>query len=309
MKVLVLLGGVSSEREVSLDTGAGVAAALESAGHEVTTFDPAPDGRVEPATLLGRVLRGGFDVVFVALHGGGGEDGHIQAVLDLAGVPYTGSGMAASYLAMDKVVAKTIFEKAGIPTPAWRSPTGDPQDVRVAVATIGGYPVVTKPVCGGSTVGISIVEDESALDSAVAEALRWDDRLLIERYIAGRELTVAVLGDEALPVVEIVPDGGFYDYEHKYTSGKSRYIVPADIPEPLAEMTRGFGLEAFRCLGCAGVARVDFRLDLEGEATCLEVNTVPGMTELSLVPMAAREIGLDFPALTDRLCRLAIEGT
>ncbi len=306
MKVLVLLGGSSSEREVSLDTGAGVAAALESAGHAVETFDPAPDGRFDMTSLLDRVTGGRYDVVFIALHGGAGEDGHVQALLDLAGVPYTGSGMAASTLAMDKVIAKSIFEKVGVPTPAWRSPAGELRDVRAAVEKIGGYPIVMKPICGGSTVGISIVDDEAALEPAIRAALEWDDRLFVEAYIPGRELTVAVLGDEALPVVEIVPDGGFYDYEHKYTSGKSRYIVPADIPEALAEETSRLGLLAFRQLRCAGVARVDFRLDEASNLFCLELNTVPGMTELSLVPMAAKETGLDFPALTDRLCRLAI---
>ncbi len=308
MKILVLLGGASSEREVSLHTGEAVIAALRSRGHDVTPFDPAPEGRRDPSRLLNAVKSVAFDVVFVALHGGDGEDGHVQALLDLAGVPYTGSGMGGSYLAMDKTLSKALFEQTGILTPPWRPlADGNLHAARGAIAELGGLPVVVKPVCGGSTVGISIVESDAKLGEAIETALAWDAHLLIERYIPGRELTVAVLGDRALPVVEIVPESGFYDYTHKYTPGKSRYIVPAELPDALAAHARAVGLAAFRLLRCRGVARVDFRLSPENDLFCLEANTVPGLTATSLVPMAAREVGLDFPALTEELCRLAID--
>jgi D-alanine-D-alanine ligase len=246
------------------------------------------------------------DVVFVALHGGAGEDGTLQAVLDLAGVPYTGSGMLASALAMDKHRAKQIFAAAGIPVApgVLLRDSGDPIDPR----GLGGYPLVVKPNRQGSSVGVHVVEREAGLPAALEDAFSYGE-VLVEKFIPGRELTVAVLGGEPLPVVEIVTDEGFYDYRHKYTRGHTRYEVPASLDPETAVRLGDLGAAAFTSLGCSGVARVDFRLDPENRPFCLEVNTVPGMTETSLVPMAAREGGIDYRALVDHLVTLAGSGS
>jgi D-alanine-D-alanine ligase len=329
MKVLLLLGGSSAERPISLTTGAGVAAALRRLGHEVTALDPAtgqllPAGRESEAPVLepgsvgplaaasgGGLVRldvvRGAEVVFIALHGGDGEDGTLQAVLDLAGATYTGSGRLASGLAMDKAMSKRLFEHAGIPTPRWlvlpsRGPAPDPADVE----PLGGYPVVVKPNDQGSTVGLTVVRDESGLADAFRLAARWSGSVLVESYIPGRELTVSMLGSEPLPVVEIFPEHGIYDYACKYTPGMSRYEAPASLPVNVATRLQELGRRAYEVLGCSGVGRVDFRLDPEGRAYCLEVNTVPGMTPTSLVPMAAKARGLSYDQLVARMLELAV---
>jgi len=324
MKIIVLMGGRSTERAVSLTTGAGIAAALRRLGHEVQSLDAA-DGRALPAgaeagaaalevaagpeTALVRVPDlERAEVVFVALHGGAGENGTLSAVLDLAGLPYTGSGMLASALAMDKAMSKRLLEHAGIPTPPWLAlpsdaPPPDPADV----GPLGGFPVVVKPNDQGSTVGLTIVEEARQLVPAFEEAARYSRQVLIERYIPGRELTVAILGHEALPVVEIVPEHGLYDYACKYTAGMSRYEVPAALPTDVAARVQELGLRAFETLGCRGVARVDFRLDPEGRPYCLEVNTVPGMTPTSLVPMAAKARGISYDEVVARMLAMALD--
>jgi D-alanine-D-alanine ligase len=294
------MGGTSAERPISLATGTGIAASLRRLGHDVVSVDAA-GGHVLPAgkeaEIAERAAAGGplapgatgalvevpvvadADAVFIALHGGAGEDGTLQAVLDLARVSYTGSGMLASGLAMDKAMSKRLFEHAAIPTPNDQ----------------------------GSTVGLTIVRDAAALAGAFAEAARYSAGVLIESYVPGRELTVGVLGHEALPIVEIFPEHGVYDYACKYTTGKSRYEVPAQLEAGLASRIQELGLRAFQVLGCRGVARVDFRLDPEGRPYCLEVNTVPGMTPLSLVPMAAKARGLSYDDLVARALKLALE--
>uniref|UniRef100_A0A832I5T6 D-alanine--D-alanine ligase n=1 Tax=Eiseniibacteriota bacterium TaxID=2212470 RepID=A0A832I5T6_UNCEI len=328
MKVAVLMGGRSSEREISLRTGRGVAQALRNLGHEVTAVDAAngrvlPPGEEEravlsdaeaarlPAAIESEIARADAvreaEIVVIALHGGEGENGTVQALLELSGKPYTGSGVLASALAMDKAMSKKVFERDGIPTPAWRllragAPLGD-----FDAAALGGWPLVVKPNAEGSTVGLTIVTRPEDFPAALDEAARWDPNVLVERYIPGRELTVAVMGDEALPIVEIRPDSGHYDYEAKYTAGRSRYFCPADLPEPLAARIRDLGLAASRALGCAGVSRVDFRLDPSNEPWCLEVNTVPGMTPTSLVPMAAKARGLTYDQVVQRMLELAVE--
>jgi nondiscriminating glutamyl-tRNA synthetase len=324
MKVAVLMGGRSSEREISLRTGRGVAQSLRQLGHEVAAVDAgtgrlleagheeeaaqvAALERVPAAHLVSAAAMRDADVVFIALHGGEGENGTLQALLELAGKPYTGSGVLASALAMNKAVAKRLFEHEGIPTPPWQLVrAGDPV-AAVGVDRLGGLPLVVKPNEEGSTVGLSVVRAAAELPAALARAAAHGPEILIERFIPGRELTVAVLGEEALPIVEIRPQGGLYDYESKYTAGRSEYDVPAPLEDDLAARIRDLGVRAARVLGCAGVSRADFRLDPENVPYCLEVNTIPGMTPTSLVPMAARARGMSYDELVDRLLGLAVE--
>ena len=327
MKVVVLMGGRSSEREISLRTGRGIAQSLRNLGHAVIALDtatgralppgheesgapPAGEVRKLPATVQAAAVAEAAslheaEVVFVALHGGEGEDGTIQALLDLAGRPYTGSGVMASAVAMNKAMSKRLFEHEGIPTPKWRLLSGGGPPATIDLGALGGLPLVVKPNAEGSTVGLTIVTEERELPAAIELAARYGTDVLLEQFIPGRELTVAVMGDEALPIVEIRPRSGFYDYESKYTSGKSEYFCPADLPEPLAARVRDLGLRASRCLDCSGVSRVDFRLSPENEPYCLEVNTIPGMTPTSLVPMAARARGMTYDQLVQRMLELA----
>jgi D-alanine-D-alanine ligase len=348
LKIVVLYGGTSTERNVSLVSGRAVGIALADRGHDVLLLDPArgnaPIGprEAEAAAAVGadpppvlhedgsalRAVAGeavrAADVVFIALHGGSGEDGTVQGLLDLAGRAYGGSGVLGSALAMDKRVSKLIFREVGILTPAWQllhsggaSSASDgapsfrsdlpPERAPEAVQALGGYPIVVKPNDQGSTVGLSIVRDEGGLGPAVSLAAEYSTHVLLEHYIPGREITVAVLGGDALPVVEIVPKSGLYDYEHKYTKGMSQYHCPADLPTPKAREIQEAGLAAFHALGCEGYARVDFRLSPEGRAYCLEVNTTPGMTEVSLVPMAALAAGIGFGELLERILTIALE--
>ncbi len=333
MRIVVLKGGASSEREVSLVSGSEVARALREKGHTVSEMDVGDElealaASKSPGAGAGKAACGpgrpaernpglvrfvsnaevsSCDVVFIALHGGTGENGTVQALLDLMRVPYTGSGMLGSALAMDKFLTKLVFERFGVPTPAWRAvESADLAKVERAVAELGGPPIVTKPKDQGSTIGISIVTDANQLRGAVDSSLKYSPDILVEKYVAGRELTVGVLGERALPVLEIAPLTGFYDYECKYTKGKSKYTVPADIDATTAADAQRIALEAFRVLGCADFSRVDFRLPERGLPQCLEVNTVPGMTGTSLVPMAAAAVGIDFPSLVDKICRLAL---
>ncbi len=331
MRIAVLYGGSSTERDVSLVTGRAVAGALTEVGHDVLLVDPArgdsPVGAreaiaaaaiggkpSEPTGETGKALEAAAgaavsnaDVVFVALHGGTGEDGTIQGLLELAGKRYTGSGVLACALAMDKRVSKLMFREAGVPTPDWRIVTGGDSGGLASIADgLGGYPLIVKPNDQGSTVGLTAVKDEAGLPDAVALAARFSRNVLIETFIPGRELTVAVLDGKSLPVVEIEPHSGLYDYESKYTSGRSDYTCPAKLPEDVAASLGEVALRAYDALGCVGYARVDFRLDDGHEPSCLEVNTVPGMTATSLVPMAAAAAGMTFSELTDRIVRLAL---
>ncbi len=327
MKVAVLMGGRSSERLISLKTGRGIAQALRTLGHDVTSIDaadgaPLPAGDEErgarapevvqdlpAAAALGVAIAPAVRaaaVVFIALHGPGGEDGSVQGLLEYAGKAYTGSGVLGSALALDKAKSKAMFERSGVPTPRWTVVRAHDPEPRIDVAALGGYPLVVKPNLEGSTVGLSIVREAEGLPAALRMAADYGDDTLVEEYIPGRELTVAVIEDEALPVVEIVPRGGFYDYEHKYTKGMSDYFCPADLPAAVEARARALGLLAAQALGCRGVSRVDFRLSPAGECFCLEVNTIPGMTPLSLVPMAARERGLSYEQLVGRMLELAL---
>jgi len=327
VKVALLMGGRSAEREISLRTGRGIAQALRNLGHEVTALDAAngrllPAGEEErgalpaeaveklPASSTSAVANASAineaEVVFLALHGGAGEDGTIQALLDLAGKPYTGSGVLASALALDKAVSKKMFVHEGILTPEWVLVSAGEALPEIDVDALGGYPLIVKPNTEGSTVGLTVVTQARDLPEAITLAADYGPDVLIERYIPGRELTVAVLGEEPLPIVEIKPKGGFYDYEHKYTAGMSEYFCPADLPEALAAEIRELGVRAARVLGCRGVSRTDFRLSPANEPYCLEVNTIPGMTPTSLVPMAAKARGLSYDQLVSRMLDLAV---
>jgi len=341
VNVAVLLGGDSAERDVSLETGRFVARAVRELGHRVLPLDPArgaeplPDDpetwgqgpRPEPPALLshgGRYHKALFEtvetcrkeeveVIFLALHGGLGEDGTIQGYLDLVGIPYTGSGMLASALAMDKAVAKRIISQEGVRVPrdvTVRSRRQvDLQHLMNDLEPPLQLPVVVKPSNQGSTVGLQVVEKAGRLEEAFHEAQRFGDRVMIERYIPGRELTVAILDDRALPIVEIIPEGGLYDYESKYTDGKSRYITEPVLPTDLAGEIQDLSLRAFRALGCQGYARVDVRLDPQQIPYVLEINTLPGMTAHSLVPMAAGAAGIDFKQLIETILSLALKKT
>ncbi len=326
MKVAVLMGGRSSEREISLRTGQGVALALRNLGHDVTSVDGA-DGTVlsagkEEASASKReaVLKlpvsamlaavqspavQAADVVFIALHGTYGEDGMIQAALELAGKTYTGSGVLASAIAMDKAMSKRIFEREAIPTPHWIVLEPGVQGRSIDTSLLGGYPLVVKPNSEGSTVGLTIVKHPSELDAALEKAGKHDSQILVEQYIEGRELTVAVVGEEAYPVVEIEPKSGFYDYESKYTKGKTEYTCPAALDKELGRHVRELAVECAAVLGCRGVVRVDVRLSEEDEPYILEVNTVPGMTPTSLVPMAAAAKGITYDQLVGRIVDMA----
>ena len=324
MRVAVLMGGTSAEREISLRTGRGIAQSLRNLGHETLAVDAA-NGRLLPAAdeapaalpagaLEGRspdtLMRGDAmrdaDVVFIALHGGAGENGVLQALLDLAGKAYTGSGVLASALAMNKAMSKRIFVTEGIPTPRWALvPVGAPADA-VDVAELGGFPLVVKPNEEGSSVGLTIVRSAAGLPEALRLAGESGE-ILVEEFIEGRELTVSVMGDQTLPIVEIRPKSGLYDYAAKYTAGMSEYFCPADLPPLETERIQELGLRAARVLGCRGVSRVDFRLTESGEAHCLEVNTIPGMTPTSLVPMAAKAAGMSYDQLVQRMLDLAVD--
>jgi D-alanine-D-alanine ligase len=332
LKIALLLGGTSSERDVSLASGIRVAEALRTCGHEVRAIDPARgplSDDEQRALATGRVVQtappsqealrrmarealpsfasnlprqGDADVVFLGLHGGSGEDGTIQALLDLGGVPYTGSGHLASALAMDKDLSKHLFRQANVSTAKWLMAPAGVDEVNTAL----GLPVIVKPSKQGSTVGLSIVRNASELQPAVDEAFNFDDEVMIEEFIAGRELTVGILGDIALPVGEIIPKHEIYDYECKYTAGMADERFPAELTKQETARVQDEALRAFRALKLRGCARIDFRMAKDGTFYCLEANTLPGMTQTSLIPQAAAAAGISFPELCDRIVRLAL---
>lgn len=308
MKILVLYGGSSAERDVSRLSGARVAAALRERGHTVSEADPHPD----PFAVLAAARAA--DVTWLALHGGDGEDGTMQALLDLAQVRYTGSGVLASALAMDKDLSKRLFRAAGVPTAEWRmvtdanAPAWRERTYADAAFAVLGPKVVVKPSKQGSTVGLSIVSEPGQLAGAISEAFRHDDEVMLEAFVPGRELTVGVLGGMVLPVGEIIPKHDIYDYECKYTAGMAEELFPAPISEPVREEVQRLALAVYAALKLRGCARIDFRLDPDGRLWCLEANTLPGMTGTSLVPQAAQAAGIGFPELCERIALDAIRG-
>ena len=244
------------------------------------------------------------DVVFLALHGGAGEDGRIQAVLDLAGMAYTGSNHIASAAAMDKDLSKRLFRSAGVPTADWLMAPATSEAVTAAL----GWPVIVKPNKQGSTVGLTLVREPARLQQAIEMARRFDDEVMVERFIAGREFTVGILDGVALPAGEIIPPGELFDYESKYQTGGAREVFPADIPAAESALIQDYARRAHAVLKLGAYSRTDFRRDADGRFWCLEANTLPGMTATSLLPQAAKAAGIDFPELLDRICRGALKG-
>jgi D-alanine-D-alanine ligase len=291
-KVAVLLGGRSAEREVSLKSGSMVLEALKSRGVDAHAFDPAERG-------LEELAREKFSRAFIVLHGRFGEDGTVQGVLEWLGIPYTGSGVLASALAMDKLRAKRIWQAEKLPTPPY-AVLDKTTDLR-AVAKKLGLPLMVKPAAEGSSIGMSKVRSASALDEAYALAANYDRVVLAEKFIDGTELTVAILGEEALPIIKLETPREFYDYQAKYIADDTRYIVPCGLPDKKEKAIQALCMAAFRTLGCAGWGRVDLMLDRRGRPYLLEVNTAPGMTDHSLVPMAARAIGISYADLCLRI--------
>jgi D-alanine-D-alanine ligase len=332
MRVAVLTGGTSAERDVALASGLQVASALRSLHHTVHVVDlatgyvppeheaallPGGVGREPPALeRLKELERGmlsaglgevpairGADVIFIALHGGQGEDGTVQAVLDVIGVPYTGSGHLASALAMDKDLSKRIVRDHGLAVPAWVMSPATAEYVKQTV----GFPCVVKPSKQGSSVGLTLVRGGKDLARAVKLAERYDDEVMVEQFISGLELTVGILGEEALPVIEIRPKHEMFDYECKYQPGMAEEICPAPIDAALAAKTQDAAQRAHRALKLSGYSRIDFRVGEDGAILFLEANTLPGVTGNSLIPKAARAAGMSFPAFAEAICRLALE--
>jgi D-alanine-D-alanine ligase len=331
MKIAVLFGGLSEEREVSIASAAQIIPVLRQSGHEVFSVDTAA-GRLslederrmleagvapEPpsssglakvrASSIGSPVNAAeirdADVVFIALHGGAGEDGRIQALLDLAGIAYTGSHHIASAVAMDKDLSKRLFRSAGVPTADWLMSPVTSEEVEKQL----GWPVVVKPNKQGSTIGLSVVRFAAALEDALQKAHLHDDEVMIEKFISGREFTVGILDGEALPVGEIVVETDVFDYQSKYQVGGAREVFPAAIPQEQAALLQAFARRVHAALKLSTYSRIDFRLDNEGQVYCLEANSLPGMTATSLLPQAASAAGIEFHELLDRICQGALK--
>jgi len=302
-KVAVLLGGTSAEREVSLNSGAAVLAGLREGGVDAHPVDP----RDTDVTQLKSM---GFDKVFIALHGRGGEDGTLQGLLELTGLPYTGSGVMASAISMDKLRSKLLWQGAGLHVAPWAALTrkefeqGLSESVLQHIASLG-LPLIVKPSREGSSVGMSKVDEAGALNAALALAFQHDEEVLVEKWLSGPEFTVAVLGEEILPSIRIQPAGTFYDYEAKYLSDETQYFCPSGLEAEREAQLRDLVLKAWTVLGCRGWGRIDAMQDRDGHFYLLEANTSPGMTSHSLVPMAARQAGLSFSQLVVRILELA----
>jgi D-alanine-D-alanine ligase len=337
MNIALIAGGISSEREVSLTSSKAILKALQENGHNVKVIDPifgAEDvsediifknqvskeyptkemmddifkkSRKKVIECINSPLFDGIELAFLGLHGKYGEDGRIQTLLDLRGIRYTGSDILSSAVAMDKNLTKMIFRNFAIPTADWivlskkeNQNTGD-------ILSRIQLPFVIKPNDEGSTVGLTIVKEESEIEKAIELGFRYTDKIMIEKYIKGRELTVSILGDKAYPLIEIKPKDGFYDYHHKYTKGMTEYICPAEIKEETAYKAQEFALKAYHSLGCSVYSRVDFLLTEKDELFCLEVNTLPGMTALSLVPKAVGVLGMGFNDLIENIICLSLK--
>ena len=298
MKIGVLLGGNSAEREVSLASGKAISAACKELSHDVLDLDPQFDMKLLVPDLLT------VDLVFNGLHGGDGENGVIPGFLQSLGVKYTGSRNEASAICMDKRISKALVHRKDLLTPNWVSlANNDP------LSSVGDlvFPVVIKPNDQGSTIGLTVVKDESELDDAIELARQFANVVLIEEFIVGKEITVTVIGDKAYPIVEIVPSHGLYDYECKYNQGMTEYFCPANIDKDLTKAIQESALKIHKLLGCRHYSRADFRLDENGKAWFLELNTLPGMTETSLVPKAAKASGLSFPELIQTIINEALK--
>ncbi|MDN5347380.1 MAG: D-alanine-D-alanine ligase [Clostridia bacterium] len=309
MKIAVLMGGPSAEREVSLRSGEAVYQALSIRNHEVKKLEISDRIAAELQSFRP-------EVVFIAAHGKPGEDGTIQGLLEILGLPYTGSRVLASALAMDKIASKRIFLATDIPTPEFMvfgaQEIRDLTPVKVAAQIIEetGLPAVIKAPTQGSTIGTYIVREEGKLPEAIEAALQYDSRILAERFVPGPEITAAVLGNDdpvVLPLIEIISRTGFYDYQAKYTAGLSEHLIPPRLPEKVQKEIRDLALRTYKTLGCRGFARIDFIVEDGQKPKVLEVNTVPGLTEVSLFPDAARAAGMGFADLVEKIISLALE--
>lgn len=329
LRIIVLCGGLSEEREVALDSGRAVYAGLKSLGHHPLALDfanlsvladethdfpadiPAPDP-VPEDRAAGRLNAYGFsniDLVFIALHGGAGEDGRVQAALRKAGARYTGSDPGASALAIDKPESKRRARVLGIPTADWFEFLLDQhseQQVNERINSEINYPCIIKPALGGSTVGLTLLKGPSDISAAFAALRKVSPKGMAERYLSGREMTVTVFDDRLWPVVEVAPKAELYDYKSKYTKGQTDYFCPADIPEDRAKKMQAYAREVYIELGCRGLARVDFILDDSGQSWLLELNSIPGMTEVSLAPLSAKAAGVSFEQLLQMMVESAM---
>lgn len=340
MNIIVLAGGNSTEREVSIASGQGVCKALRERNHKAVLLDPyfgasqkeenlfpteydvdkAADAMREMSSKLEETMktRKGFfgpnvleickeaDIVFLALHGANGEDGKVQSVLDLMGIKYTGSGPLSSGMAMDKGITKMVFEAKGVPTP--KGITLEKGKCSSQFADYGmGFPVIVKPCCGGSSVGVCIANNQTEYQAALLEAFSYENEVVVEQFITGREFSVAVVDGKAYPVIEIAPLQGFYDYKNKYQAGSCVETCPADLSSALTKEMQKYAEMGYKALNLQAYARLDFLMDDEGNMYCLEVNTLPGMTPTSLIPQEAKAIGMDYPQLCEKLIEVSLK--
>lgn len=336
MNIAVIFGGISTERNVSIAGGKSVIEALRTKGHNVIPVDPAFGKNIQKAEELiidtttfptleelnsldtrnyieaiNSEVFDNIDIAFIVLHGKNGEDGLIQALLELRGIPYTGSRVKSCAIAIDKATSKNLFGAAGLLTPEWvhlHKSDIENEELLKQIRKGLGNQIVIKPNYQGSSIGITIVKNGNLdeIHQGIKLAAEYSDSIIIERFIEGREITVGILGGEALPVIEIIPEEDYYDYKHKYTKGHTRYECPADIPEDIAEFAQSVAVICNNIIGAEGFARVDFRLTDEGEPYLLELNSIPGFTSTSLVPMAAKQVGLEFPDLCEKIIDLAL---
>ena len=340
MNIIVLAGGNSTEREVSIASGQGVCKALRERNHKAVLLDPyfgasqkeenlfpteydvdkAADAMREMSSKLEETMktRKGFfgpnvleickeaDIVFLALHGANGEDGKVQSVLDLMGIKYTGSGPLSSGMAMDKGITKMVFEAKGVPTP--KGITLEKGKCSSQFADYGmGFPVIVKPCCGGSSVGVCIAHNQTEYQAALLEAFSYENEVVVEQFITGREFSVAVVDGKAYPVIEIAPLQGFYDYKNKYQAGSCVETCPADLSSALTKEMQKYAEMGYKALNLQAYARLDFLMDDEGNMYCLEANTLPGMTPTSLIPQEAKAIGMDYPQLCEKLIEVSLK--
>ena len=340
MNIIVLAGGNSTEREVSIASGQGVCKALRERNHKAVLLDPyfgaskkeenlfpaeydvdkAADTMREMSSKLEETMktRKGFfgpnvleickeaDIVFLALHGANGEDGKVQSVLDLMGIKYTGSGPLSSGMAMDKGITKMVFEAKGVPTP--KGITLEKGKCSSQLADYGmGFPVIVKPCCGGSSVGVCIANNQTEYQAALLEAFSYENEVVVEQFITGREFSVAVVDKKAYPVIEIAPLQGFYDYKNKYQAGYCVETCPAEISSALTKEMQKYAEMGYEALNLQAYARLDFLMDDEGNMYCLEANTLPGMTPTSLIPQEAKAIGMDYPQLCEKLIEVSLK--
>lgn len=303
-RIGILMAGPSSEKKISLKSGKAVYAALKASGFDVVPVIIKTDQAEEN---IRRIKPKKIDCAFIALHGRFGEDGGIQKILEWLKIPYTGSGVKASKLAMDKVASRRIFQRGGLNVPLFKV-LERPGCKHSNFARLG-FPLVVKPVTHGSSIGLSIVEKPKGLPKAIKSAFKFDRRIIVEKYIEGRELTVGILEEKAMPVIEIIPKHTFFDYQAKYKKGLTDYIVPAKLDPVITRRVKKAALSAHKLLGCAGFSRVDIILDRKNRPFVLEVNTIPGLTATSLLPKAARNSGIDFISLCLKLLKLAYEKT